>query len=372
MGSNSRQRSASSDSRKHTSRNKNASVRPSSIKGRPSQSRSVRMPQGSAYSRARVRSYSDANQQTKRVSHDAYRRPSANAGGVRGTGGRSDARGYDPVRSVSVSQVRDASRMTKQKAPSRFRGIVIAILIIAAVLGIAGVVVYHLDLFPVSKVTVSGADHLTAEEMTELTAVPQDTTLIRVDTAGIESRLKSNPWVKEASVERVFPDTINLKITEREITAIVEVLVDDSKTTQTWALASDGMWLMKIPDRNSDEGKQLASTIYEEVDSKLKISQVPYGSVPEAGTICKNANISNALSIIDGMTTDLASQVKQVTASSSESTTLILNNGIEIAFGDSSNLRDKERVCLELMEEYPNQISYINVRVVNKPVWRSV
>ena len=66
----------------------------------------------------------------------------------------------------------------------------------------------------------------------------------------------------------------------------------------------------------------------------------------------RDANISNALSIIDGMTTDLAGQVKQVSASSSESTTLILDNGVEIAFGDSSDIRDKERVCLQLMQEY--------------------
>ena len=356
MASNSRQRSVSSDSRKRSSRNKNASARPSSIKGRPSQTRSVRMPQGSSYSRVRSGSYS----QTNRVAHDAYRRAGA-------------SRGYnEPIRSVSVSQVRDSSRRVQKKSPSRAKGIVIVLLVLAVILGVAGIVVYNLNLFPVKKVTVSGVEHLTAEEMTDLAAVPQDTTLIRVDTAGIESRLESNPWVKDATAERIFPDTINLKINERKITAIVEVLIDDSKTTQTWALASDGMWLMQIPDRSSDEGKKLASKIYEDVDSTLKISQVPYGSTPEAGTICKNANISNALSIIDGMTTDLAGQVKQVSALSSESTTLILDNGVEIAFGDSSDIRDKERVCLQLMEEYPNQISYINVRVVNKPVWRMV
>ena len=359
MGSNSRQRSVSSDSRKRSSRNKNISARPSSVKGRPSQNRSVRMPQGSAYARARSAS-SSKMQGGNRVAHDAYRRAGA-------------ARSYaDPVHSVRVSQVRDSSRRAQKKAPHRVKGFALALVIVALLLGVGGVVVYNLNLFPVEKVTVSGVEHLTAEEMTDLAAVPQDTTLIRVDTAGIESRLESNPWVKDAIVERVFPDTINLKITERQITAIVEVLVDDSKTTQTWALASDGMWLMQIPDRSSEEGKKLASKIYEDVDNTLKISQVPYGSTPEAGTLCKNANISNALSIIDGMTTELASQVKQVSASGSESTTLILNNGIEIAFGDSSDIRDKERVCLQLMEEYPNQISYINVRVVNKPVWRSV
>ncbi len=240
-------------------------------------------------------------------------------------------------------------------------------------LGIGAFALYHSNLFPVTKVTVSGVEHLTAEEMTELAAIPDTTTLIRLDTQGVTDRLKSNSWVRDAAVERVFPDTVNLNITERRITAVCDVTVDnDSQSTQTWALASDGMWLMQIPDRTSDEGRAIASRVYEDVDAALRISNVPYGSVPEAGTTCTNANILNALSIISGMTTDLADQVKSVSASSSESTTLTLTNGVEIAFGDSSNIRDKERVCLQLMEEHPNQIAYINVRVVNKPVWRSV
>lgn len=70
------------------------------------------------------------------------------------------------------------------------------------------------------------------------------------------------------------------------------------------------------------------------------------------------------------MTTELAGQVKSVAAASSDSTTLTLQNGIEIAFGDSKDIRDKERVCLQLMKEHEGKISYINVRVVNKPVWR--
>lgn len=80
----------------------------------------------------------------------------------------------------------------------------------------------------------------------------------------------------------------------------------------------------------------------------------------------QQSHISNALAIIDGMSTELADQVKSVSAASSDSTALTLNNGVEIAFGDSSDIRDKERVCLELMREHPGKIAYINVRTVNK------
>ena len=278
----------------------------------------------------------------------------------------------EPLRSVSVSQVRDAARYKKKRSFSKIRIIVVSVLALIVAALIAFVVLYFSNTFAVEKVSVSGASHLTAEELTELAAVPEDSTLLRIDASGIEQRLESNPWVDNATVERVFPHTINLNITERKISAVVDVQIDTDKTTETWALSSDGMWLMRIPDRNSEEGKQVASQVYTDADSALVISDVPYGSVPEAGTFCSNENITNALGIIDGMTTELADQVHRVSASSNESTTLILDNGVEIAFGDSSNIRDKERVCLQLMQEHPGQIAYINVRTPNKPVWRSL
>ena len=231
----------------------------------------------------------------------------------------------------------------------------ITIVAIVAVLGIGGVVLANSGVFTVRQVTVSGVSHITSEEVTNLAAVPEGTTLLNVDANGITSRMTSNPWVQSASVDRVFPDTLNLNVTERPISAVVSVTVDDSNTVERWALAPDGMWLTKLPDQNSAEGQALPASVYEDAENALEIT-----------------DIENALSIIDGMTTELADQIKSVSAASSNSTTLTLDNGVEIAFGDSRDIRDKERVCLELLQQYEGKISYINVRVVNKPVWRSM
>lgn len=276
------------------------------------------------------------------------------------------------MRSVSVSQVRNASRYRSKKRSRKFMTGFIAFLVACVVLGVGGFVLSSSGAFAIEQVTVSGAEHLSAEELTELAAVPEGSTLLNVDANGITTRLDSNPWVKSATIDRNFPNTLNLIITERTISAVVEVTVDDNNTTETWALASDGMWLTKIPSRDSDEGKALPDKVFEDADAALHITDIPYGSTPEAGTYCTNANVENALGVIDGMTTELADQVKSVAAASSDSTTLTLENGIEIAFGDANDIRDKERVCLQLMEEHPDKISYINVRTVNKPSWRSL
>ena len=352
MVSNSRQRSASSASRTRSSRNR-SSARPTTVIGRPSQSRSLRRSSSATSSRTRTASssYSARSQRSS---------------------ARSRNQSEQPLRSVSVSDVHNAARYRSKRAARRLPIVVIVGVILVAVLGIAGVVLANSGVFTVRQVTVSGVSHITAEEMTELAAVPEGTTLLNVDANGITSRLTSNPWVQSASVDRVFPDTLNLNVTERTISAVVSVTVDESNTVERWALASDGMWLTELPDQNSAEGQALPASVYEDAANALEITDIPYGSSPEAGKYCNNANVENALSIIDGMTTELANQIKSVSAASSNSTTLTLDNGVEIAFGDSQDIRDKERVCLELLQEHEGKISYINVRVVNKPVWRSL
>ncbi len=250
--------------------------------------------------------------------------------------------------------------------------VLIIVAVVAVIAGGGLAVLYNSDVLAVEQVSVSGVEHLSSEELTELAAIPEGSTLLNVDANGISSRLSSNPWVASVTVDRVFPHGINLNITERTIVAVVEVTVDDSKNTERWVLAADGMWLMRIPDQDSEEGKALPEQVYKDADAALEITDIPYGSTPEAGSFCNNANIENALAIIDGMTTELADQVKSVSAASSDSTTLTLDSGVEIAFGDGNDIRDKERVCLELLSKYPDQISYINVRTVNNPVWRSL
>lgn len=266
-------------------------------------------------------------------------------------------------------------RERNERMARKSRGLALrmgAIAVVAAVLVGSGLALYWSNLFAVETVSVQGVEHLTATEMTELAAVPAGTTLLRVDASAIEERLLADAWVQDVSVNRVFPNTLELVITERVIAAVVEVPTETAQTTQQWAIASDGMWLMSIPSKNSSAGKSISPKIYEDAESVLHIVDVPYGTDPQVGTYCTDSNVNNALAIVDGMTTSLADQVKVVSATDPESTTLTLENGVEIVFGAAEDIRSKERVCLELMEQNEGKIAYINVRVVNSPTWRAL
>ena len=131
----------------------------------------------------------------------------------------------------------------------------------------------------------------------------------------------------------MFPNTLQIDITERTITAVVEVPNENAQNSTQWAIASDGMWLMPIPDRDSEAGRRTNSKVYEDAESVLHITDVPYGTKPAVGSYCTDANVNNALAIVAGMTTELADRVTSVKATETASTTLTIKDGPDIVFG---------------------------------------
>ncbi len=275
--------------------------------------------------------------------------------------------------SVRIGDIDTAQRSSGRTSRfSRVIFIIIGVLIVVILaISISLIVLSRTSVIEIDNIEVVGNDHLTTDEISQLVTVPQGTTLFDVDVDSIASSLERDAWVQSVEVNRVFPSTLKIDITERKIVAIVEVPMDTAQTIQSWAISSDGVWLMAIPSRDSEIGQSISEQIYEDAANVLWITDVPYGVTPVIGAYCTDSNINNALAIVSGMTTELVEQVKTVSATDAESTLLTLDSGIEIAFGVAKDIRDKERVCLEIIEENPTVV-YINVRVVDRPTWRAV
>lgn len=272
----------------------------------------------------------------------------------------------------------------KKKKARTIRIVVISIVLAALVAFVtAYIYFYSTNSFVIENIEINGVKHLTNDEMNQLIAVEEGETLLKVDTDIITKRLKQDAWIEDVKIVPVFPSTLQINVTEREITAIVEVptssdsLSSSSSATQSsvirnWAIAADHMWLMPIPDKNSEASKNINQQIYSDVDGVMHIVDVSPGVNPEIGSYSSDDSVNCAIDVVDAMTTDLKNQVKNVKATDPNSTNLILNNGVEIAIGTSENLREKERVCQKLLEENEGKISYINVRNANSPTWRRI
>ena len=372
MASRYNRKSDSSDSRARSSRSARPGVsrEPHTTRVRSS---SRKADGGRAYTAQPGGRYADAGRAQTRTRAAREARSSRSA---RTTRVQQSAQSIPELSSVRVGDINRADRAERaeriRKKHNRYVLRIFIVLFVIAALAIGWAVLYNSDAFKVQNINVKGVEHLTNAEMTLLADVPEDTTLLRVDADTICNRLKQNAWVQDATINRVFPDTLEIVVTERTITAVVEIPGNDAKSVKQWAIASDHMWLMPIPSKDSEAGKATSEKIYEDAESVLHITDVPYGTSATIGQYCTDSNVNNALDIVAGLTTELSGQVVSVSAAGAEETTLTLNNGVEIAFGKAENIRDKERVVLEILEENPDSVSYINVRSVSKPTWRSL
>lgn len=278
-----------------------------------------------------------------------------------------------PLRSVSIRDIDKASRKKRMRQSYRRYYVslaVIAILIVGLVGG--GFFLYNSKVFSIEQVDFIGAEHLTDEEMNLLANISPNANLLNVNVSKLRDNLLADAWIEDVSVNRVFPHTLEVSVTEREVAAIVEVPSEDGSTTKDWAISADGRWLMPIPKEGTEEAARTSAKVYEDAAGALHITDVPADTAPEVGKQCNDANVNNALAIIDGLTTELAQRITNVKATEPESTTLTIKDGPDIVFGTADHVRDKERVCLKIMEDHPEGVAFINVRTVDRPTWRAL
>lgn len=272
--------------------------------------------------------------------------------------GRGSSRSSYSSSSTSGRRVGDIrAREREQRIRSHYRKFVMRIVIaVAAVLLVifGSIFVYRSDLFHVNNVQINGVSHLTSQEITEIAAVPADSTLLRLDAAGIKQRLEDNAWVQSATIHRSLPDTIVIDVTERTPGAVVRI-----NDKQTWVISTDCSWLSAATEDDWNNDMRI-------IDVSNSIAQ------PVSGSECTDGGIKNALAILDGISDDLKSQIQSISAESSIKTSLNLKNGITVAFGDSSNIQLKEAAINELLSQYAGKISYINVRVPSSPTYRTL
>ena len=272
--------------------------------------------------------------------------------------GRGSSRSSYSSSSTNGRRVGDIrAREREQRIRSHYRKFVMRIVIVvAAVLLVifGSIFVYRSDLFHVNNVQINGVSHLTSQEITEIAAVPADSTLLRLDAAGIKQRLEDNAWVQSATIHRSLPDTIVIDVTERTPGAVVRI-----NDKQTWVISTDSSWLSAATE--------------DDWNNDMRIIDVSNSSAqPVSGSECTDGGIKNALAILDGISDDLKSQIQSISAESSIKTSLNLKNGITVAFGDSSNIQLKEAAINELLSQYAGKISYINVRVPASPTYRTL
>jgi cell division protein FtsQ len=155
------------------------------------------------------------------------------------------------------------------------------VLIVAVVVVALGANSWKRDL-PVSNVRAEGNTIVPTAEILRLAAIPKDTKLFSVDIAEVQKRVRQNPFIRAASVNRQGPEGISIAVEERTPVAILimdQMLYIDEEGVVLPLLKSERLFDLPVltgalPEAECIPGRRVTSASILEALHLLSISRV--------------------------------------------------------------------------------------------------
>ncbi|MFH9365610.1 cell division protein FtsQ/DivIB [Streptomyces anulatus] len=193
-------------------------------------------------------------------------------------------------------------------------------------------VLYGSSWLRVEKVSTSGVEVLTREEVEAVAAVPIGAPLVSVDTDAMERRLRQKlPRIDTVDVVRSWPDGIGLKVTERKPVLLVEkggafVEVDD-----------EGVRFATVD--KAPEGVPL-----------LELTPEPSASLRRFGG---DGLLREAVRVVGDLPAGVAEDTEAVRVTSYDAISVRLTRDRVVTWGSGEDGRVKARVLTALMKAAP-------------------
>lgn len=231
------------------------------------------------------------------------------------------------------------TRMRRRKAKVWRRRIIGGLVVLLALALVAGVVwlVGFSSVLASHAVSVKGNTTLTTEEVVAKAQVPMGVPLVHVDTGAIASRVQQFPQVESAKVNRAWPETVEIVVTERTAVYVLKTqadglrLVDKAGVPYLPAGENHGLPVAQVKDPGSVRVLTDVATLVAALTPALK-----------AGTISAESPDSLAVSLADGK---------------------------QVFFGSVDDVAQKVDVATKLMAAVPDAKVY-DVSAPSRPVTR--
>jgi len=199
---------------------------------------------------------------------------------------------------------------------------VLLAILVAAIVAV-GFGVSRSSWFHVRRIQIAGADHLTRADVLRIAGISSSSNALWLDEVLAEERLEANPWVARADVQRVFPVTVRITVSER--TAV--------------AVASDGVHTVLLAGDGTPLGTGATMLASRRLSKGLPdIELLPAGTVE--GSAPSPVGAARALGAMAPALRDL---VKDVSVLSNGSLVLSFRGGETVLFGGPEQLFAKAR-----------------------------
>lgn len=148
-------------------------------------------------------------------------------------------------------------------------GLILSALFLAARLGFY--YLYNADYFPISTIKVAASyEHVTHKELETVLAKYVGDSFFALPANALQNELNDMNWVDTATVERVWPDTLKIKLVEKKPIAIWgnALMTEDGKLFNEGAVPKD----MNIPQLQGPLSQQTeVLQVYEKLSKILSV-----------------------------------------------------------------------------------------------------
>ena len=208
------------------------------------------------------------------------------------------------------------------------------------------------DVFAVKRIVATGAERVTKEQLTQITAGVMGENLLALSTAELEMALRALPYVESAEVHRGFPDTL-------------EIVLDEYRPVARLAAEGGALWVV------SDSGRVLEGA------QAADFPDLPLLVPEEALAVVAGEQVPAALAGVLPLADLLQSedirarlpQLGQIVVSAAGYAAVLLGGGGELRLGTPERLEQKLDVALDLVQQCLAQgrvIEYIDASVADR------
>ena len=230
----------------------------------------------------------------------------------------------------------------------------VMVLLLMALCLLSGYYFAQSPVFNIQKINVTGIKQVGQTRVVELSGLTTGVNIFAANTRWAKRFLLFDPMIKDATIKRKLPSTIEIIVEERIPVAVIQyhdffLQVDANAAV----LAKSGsLGTLVLP---------LLSGI-EDIQGNL-----------QAGDAINSAQLKAGLAMISQMSADALADIGEIHVKDTQKIKLYTTAGIEGRFGDSKNFAEKFNIFLQIIGEQEKNnklenIQYIDVSLKEKPV----
>lgn len=243
-------------------------------------------------------------------------------------------------------------RKVDKKLRRKKRRILFIILLLIVVLFF--LIAFKTTLFIISNIEVKGNMKITKDQIIKAIGNPKGENIFRVSLNNMTENLNKHPYIKESVIKRRIPNKLFINVNERE-----EKVVLSTANYNTY-LDEEGFVLRIEPNVDNEKLPIIKG---------ISINNPILG---EKITGDQNSHIDEMLDLIDiSIKLKLLNEIVKLDFSNVKDVTIILNNGINVAFGPLNNVKYKLNYIDKILKDIEQkniQCNYIYFNRGENPV----